>query len=70
PPATYTPAVRYQATPTCLAVSINPITLNSVDCPELTVTKTTDGVITSAGAAGLLDDTIDYTITVENTGNV
>ncbi|WP_299126396.1 hypothetical protein, partial [uncultured Winogradskyella sp.] len=26
PPATYTPAVRYQATPTCLAVSINPIT--------------------------------------------
>ncbi|WP_282044540.1 DUF7507 domain-containing protein, partial [Winogradskyella flava] len=31
--------------------------------PELTVTKTTDGVITSAGAAGLIDDTIDYTIT-------
>uniref|UniRef100_UPI003CD0D4AF DUF7507 domain-containing protein n=1 Tax=Winogradskyella flava TaxID=1884876 RepID=UPI003CD0D4AF len=33
-------------------------------------TKTTDGVITSVGAAGLIDDTIDYTITVANTGNV
>ena len=27
-------------------------------------------MITSVGAAGLLDDTINYTITVENTGNV
>ncbi|WP_299112218.1 PA14 domain-containing protein, partial [uncultured Winogradskyella sp.] len=36
---------------------------------ELTVTKTTDGVITPAGVTGLLGDTIDYTITVSNTGN-
>ncbi|NRD20788.1 DUF11 domain-containing protein, partial [Winogradskyella eckloniae] len=38
--------------------------------PELTVTKTTNGTVTSAGLPGLLEDTIDYTITVTNTGNV
>ncbi|WP_400077704.1 beta strand repeat-containing protein [Winogradskyella sp. R77965] len=70
PPDNYNIAVRYQATPTCTAVSINPIELISAVCPELTVTKTTNGVITSAGAAGLLDDTINYDIIVENTGNV
>uniref|UniRef100_UPI00261F133D DUF7507 domain-containing protein n=1 Tax=uncultured Winogradskyella sp. TaxID=395353 RepID=UPI00261F133D len=48
----------------------DPTRTNLAPNAELTVTKTTDGVITSAGAAGLLDDTIDYTITVENTGNV
>ncbi|MBV7270391.1 Ig-like domain-containing protein, partial [Winogradskyella luteola] len=40
PSATYTPAVRYQSTPTCLAVSNNTITLNSVDCPNIEAVKT------------------------------
>ncbi|NRD21590.1 DUF11 domain-containing protein, partial [Winogradskyella eckloniae] len=48
----------------------DPTVTNLDDNPELTVTKTTDGTITSAGVAGLLEDTIDYTITVTNTGNV
>ncbi|WP_370012382.1 Ig-like domain-containing protein, partial [Winogradskyella sp.] len=69
PPDTYTPVVRYQSTPSCSAVSNNPLTLNNIDCPVIELEKSVSSV-TSAGNPGLVDDIINYTFTVTNTGNV
>ncbi|MFC0605928.1 Ig-like domain-containing protein, partial [Winogradskyella pulchriflava] len=69
-PGTYTPAVRYQSTPDCLAVSNNPITLNNVDCPSIEAVKTVAITNDVAPVGASLGDTVEYTITVTNTGNV
>ncbi|MDN3492543.1 DUF7507 domain-containing protein [Winogradskyella bathintestinalis] len=67
-PDTYTPAVRYELTPECLAVSINPITLNTANCPSISLIKSITNN-TALGASGILDDELTYTFTVTNTGN-
>ncbi|BAO76682.1 T9SS C-terminal target domain-containing protein [Winogradskyella sp. PG-2] len=69
-PGTYTPAVRYQSTITCLAVSNNPITLDGLDCPSIEAVKTVAITNDVAPAGASLGDTVTYTITVANTGNV
>ncbi|MBO6880310.1 gliding motility-associated C-terminal domain-containing protein [Winogradskyella sp.] len=68
PPNTYTPAVRYQSTPACLAVSNNPITLNSNVCPVIAIEKTSSLDLGVDGIASV-GDIITYTYTVTNTGN-
>uniref|UniRef100_UPI000DBE102F beta strand repeat-containing protein n=1 Tax=Winogradskyella tangerina TaxID=2023240 RepID=UPI000DBE102F len=66
-PGSYTPAVRYTGTPTCSEVAITPIVLNSASC-SISLIKSVASV-TSAGAPGLLDDVINYSFTVTNTGD-
>ncbi|WP_461587872.1 beta strand repeat-containing protein, partial [Winogradskyella sp.] len=67
PPDTYTIVVRYQSTPACTAISTNPILLDDATCSLSLIKSITS--ITSAGATGLLDDQIEYTFTVTNTGD-
>ncbi|WP_299126397.1 hypothetical protein, partial [uncultured Winogradskyella sp.] len=65
PPATYTPAVRYQATPTCLAVSINPITLDDACCNITAITSSNIDACNDNGTpTNLFDDTFTADITV------
>uniref|UniRef100_UPI003D64AC0A hypothetical protein n=1 Tax=Winogradskyella poriferorum TaxID=307627 RepID=UPI003D64AC0A len=40
PPDTYSPVVRYQTTPSCVAVSSNPVILNFIECPSIEAVKT------------------------------
>ncbi|WP_296386044.1 hypothetical protein, partial [Winogradskyella sp.] len=63
PPDTYTPVVRYQSTPTCLAVSNNPIVLNSIECPSIETVKTVAITNDVAPVGASLGDTMTYTIT-------
>jgi len=64
-PATYTPAVRYQSTPACLEVSINPITLDDACCNLLSITASNISACTDNGTpSNINDDTFTADITV------
>ncbi|MCA0133953.1 hypothetical protein, partial [Winogradskyella alexanderae] len=63
PPDTYTPVVRYQATPTCVATSNIPFVLNFIPCPSITTVKDfadiDGGALTEYDTVGQV---INYTI--------
>lgn len=63
-PGTYTPAVRYQSTPTCLAESINPITLED---SGFNITAITASDITACNNNGTPSDISDDTFTADIT---
>ena len=64
PPDTYTPSVRYQSTPTCITVSINPITL---DDSGFNITAITSSDVTACNSNGTPSDITDDTFTADIT---
>ncbi|MBO3118083.1 hypothetical protein J4050_15125, partial [Winogradskyella sp. DF17] len=66
-PGTYTPAVRYAGTPTCVEVALSDIVLDPAICSLSLIKSITN--ITPAGAPGVIDDIITYNFVITNTGD-